>query len=647
MKTSKILHSILYSFLLSPLLLLGQQIQIQTLTLPSLPATFCKSTPFTVDVLETCVGISFTNDSVHVSGNNISVYLYYSLNSSCSNTHVPTKRFFNLGKLQRGTYNITARGFVNGSLASYGSMPVIVGGPDANFTPSDTIICAGDSVFYINTSTGGAWQDWYENGTLVSKRYNYGKVYTIPGTYVIQNEVWGLSCKDIMTHTIYVSDSMDVLYLGNDTALCEGSSLILDAGTNRDSVVWNDLSSNNTLTVTATGSYYVTVYKNDCQLSDTIHVKVNVPQSNYLPEDTTTCDSLVFDLSNAPLSTFNWSNGATSAINKILSTGKVWFTAIDTLTGCSISDTSDVFLNISANIPSYSKDTAVCGNVFNYDISLNRAASYMWYDGNTNPKRSFLADGSYWFEIYHWGGCRTLDTLNVHFTNRQANLLPNEVILCDNDSAYAQLNSSSYSNILWSNGFSSQSTFYFNLGQEWVMATDISGCVYIDTFEIINPTPRTENYFTDTSVCIGETLILQAPEGTTFITENGKQKTLPITNGGGIRVELSDGCTNHIEYVNVSEYNCKCPMVFPDAFTPDHDGLNDLFGPVTSCEFTAFDLEIYNRYGQRIFHSKDPELLFDGTWRGENLPLGVYVYFFEYSTPYTKGKERGHLTLIR
>lgn len=647
MKPSILKYSFLTFLLILSLRGVGQQVQVQTLTFPALPATYCTNTPFTVDVLKTCTGITNIGDSIYILGNSIHVFLYYSNNNPCVSTNTTVIEYFNLGLLAMGNYSVTATGFLNGSVVSSATASVLIEGPLADFSPSATKVCVGDSIFFNSNSTGGSSQKWYENGNQVSTSYHYGKLYTLPGNYIIQNVTSGLGCKDTMSYTIHVKDSVPPINLGNDTTFCTLTSFMLDSGTQHDSVLWSNSSTNQTLSVTSSGTYYLTVFNNGCQLSDTIKVTFNKPFSDYLPEDTSACDFVFFDMTNSPLYNFNWSNGSQSSSNKIISSGNVWFTATDTTTGCTIYDTCNVTISNSSNIPSYSKDTSVCGNIFRYDITINGGSGYRWFDGSTNPVKDFYTSGSFWFEIDHPGGCKSFDTLQLTFVSKQANLVADTCHLCENDSAYVQLISNNYSNILWSNGESAYSTYYSKLGKEWVIATDNLGCSYIDTFEVVSAIPTGETYLSDTSVCIGENLILKAPDGISFIIDNKRSQSLIISSAGSLQIELSNGCTSHKEYIDVSEYNCKCLMVFPDAFTPDHDGLNDYFGPVTSCDFTLYNFEIYNRFGQRIFHSKDPNLLFDGTWKGENLPLGVYVFFFKYSTPYTKGTERGHLTLIR
>ena len=71
-----------------------------------------------------------------------------------------------------------------------------------------------------------------------------------------------------------------------------------------------------------------------------------------------------------------------------------------------------------------------------------------------------------------------------------------------------------------------------------------------------------------------------------------------------------------------------CPSYqLPNTFTPNDDGANDLFKPISSQFIAKVDMEIYNRWGQKIFETENPEIDWDGTnLNGSTLEDGVYYY---------------------
>lgn len=88
-------------------------------------------------------------------------------------------------------------------------------------------------------------------------------------------------------------------------------------------------------------------------------------------------------------------------------------------------------------------------------------------------------------------------------------------------------------------------------------------------------------------------------------------------------------------------------MYIPTAFTPNGDGLNDLF--TISANFTPaqFECTIFSRRGERVFYSKSLDNSWDGTKNGSVMPQNVYVYLIKYVDP--NGKpcvEKGQVTLL-
>jgi gliding motility-associated-like protein len=94
--------------------------------------------------------------------------------------------------------------------------------------------------------------------------------------------------------------------------------------------------------------------------------------------------------------------------------------------------------------------------------------------------------------------------------------------------------------------------------------------------------------------------------------------------------------------------NSRTFVVFPNAFKPDADGMNDLFHPIAS-NVSKFHLTIYNRWGQFIFETNDIEAGWDGNIKGEKCPAGLYVYVadYEFQDDNEMKTSRGSFTLTR
>ncbi len=101
----------------------------------------------------------------------------------------------------------------------------------------------------------------------------------------------------------------------------------------------------------------------------------------------------------------------------------------------------------------------------------------------------------------------------------------------------------------------------------------------------------------------------------------------------------------------VSSMYCDCNAVMPTAFTPNDDGLNDTYYPIfdQGCNITGYSFSIYNRWGQRVFYSQDPNAKWDGEFLGTRAELGVYMYYFKYMAGIQNNQHliKGDITLIR
>ena len=98
-----------------------------------------------------------------------------------------------------------------------------------------------------------------------------------------------------------------------------------------------------------------------------------------------------------------------------------------------------------------------------------------------------------------------------------------------------------------------------------------------------------------------------------------------------------------------------CPnYVLPNAFTPNGDGQNDLFKPFPFCFIDRVEFNVFNRWGQIVFTTNDPQLNWNGNnLQGKELAEGTYYYTCRYFerrvTGITPGPEvlSGYITLIR
>ncbi|PKO96004.1 MAG: hypothetical protein CVU14_11250, partial [Bacteroidetes bacterium HGW-Bacteroidetes-9] len=150
----------------------------------------------------------------------------------------------------------------------------------------------------------------------------------------------------------------------------------------------------------------------------------------------------------------------------------------------------------------------------------------------------------------------------------------------------------------------------------------------------INPKPNIQIGYTDT-ICFGQQLILDPGSGyVSYLWQDGSTMQSQMAYEEGIYwVQVTD--TNSCKASDsVSLVKCNIEILIPNAFTPNSDGLNDIFKPIFSgFEPGMYSLTIYSKWGQIMFTSTEVSTGWDGTIDGVLAPPGVYVYVISYAAP--------------
>jgi gliding motility-associated-like protein len=94
-----------------------------------------------------------------------------------------------------------------------------------------------------------------------------------------------------------------------------------------------------------------------------------------------------------------------------------------------------------------------------------------------------------------------------------------------------------------------------------------------------------------------------------------------------VLVTSDKGCTTEDSIqVKVIPGNTGNGYLVPNAFTPNGDGKNDCFGVTTWGAVSDFELSIFNRWGERVFYTKDSKQCWDGRYKGTEQNANVFVY---------------------
>ena len=167
----------------------------------------------------------------------------------------------------------------------------------------------------------------------------------------------------------------------------------------------------------------------------------------------------------------------------------------------------------------------------------------------------------------------------------------------------------------------------------------------------VTPIPASIHLGTDTTLCEGDTLRLDASTANaTYVWQDSS--TLPyfiVTKDGQYHVAITANCFNGIDSIQVTYKSCEettCTYFIPTAFTPNGDGNNDEFKIRSNCELSGV-LIIYNRYGNEVFKTTDLSTGWNGKYKNEIVQQDVYGYYAEFTLNGKNEKRKGNITLLK
>jgi large repetitive protein len=154
--------------------------------------------------------------------------------------------------------------------------------------------------------------------------------------------------------------------------------------------------------------------------------------------------------------------------------------------------------------------------------------------------------------------------------------------------------------------------------------------------------------------CEDSLIVIDAGSGyTSYAWVSGEitQTILPQTSGTySVTVVDASGC-NVSDSLNVAFKVCQEPedytVFVPNAFTPNNDGNNDRFQFYLD-EVVFAEIQIYNRWGEKVFETNNANEYWDGTYKGQRCSQGVYLYDIKLvGNNGISDKYKGSVTLLR
>lgn len=249
---------------------------------------------------------------------------------------------------------------------------------------ADQGICNGQSVQLDATSPQATylWQNGSTSPTLAA---------TSSGTYAVTVTNACGQASDAVE--ISLLSGAPVVALGADTALCNGTQLVLDATAEEAAYLWQDGSTSPTYTVASAGSYAVTVTNACGEDTGELTITYTAPLSVSLDQEYNACegDEVTLDVSN-PSAAYLWQDGSTNP-NFLVKEGGAY--AVTVTNDCQVLTASTVVNFIELPVASLGDDVALCeGETLALDVTQN-GASYLWQDGSSSSTIMVTASGAY------------------------------------------------------------------------------------------------------------------------------------------------------------------------------------------------------------------------------------------------------------
>ncbi len=482
---------------------------------------------------------------------------------------------------------------------------------------TDTSICAGESVTFDGTSLMGAAYSWSNGSTDPMITINEG------GAYALEATLDNCTYQDSRTLVIR---PLPIVDLGADQTLCEEDVFNLDVNQPGATYTWQDGSGNGNFEVRTDGSYFVAVNLEDCIVSDTANFTFTPLPRFELGNDTLLCEGESLTLNaEVPGATYSWNNGSTGSTITVTEEGN--YNLITLINGCDFSDEINVQYGL---IPDdlLGEDQILCdGEEINFNLDI-RDANYQWIDGSASGLYTINSPGTFGVRI-NVDRCIGGDTINVSYNPLPIFSLGNDTLLCEGDQITLTVNAEA-DLIQWQDGTGANTLSVSSAGTYRALAT-LNDCPFTDEINVDYQASRSFSLGPDTTICDEQSYILSVNQRADRITwqDGSSAQNFTVQEAATYFVEVVDGACIFTDTIVVNTRDCfRFRAYKPTAFSPNNDGFNDVFqiGLPPTVQIAAFEMEVYNRWGAKVYQSTDYEKGWNGLLNGEVLPGGVYLY---------------------
>lgn len=396
------------------------------------------------------------------------------------------------------------------------------------------------------------------------------------------------------------------------------------------------------------------------------------------PADTTICNGTSVTLSASGGLGYEWSPAATlsdpdSAVTIATPDGSTVYTVYTQVGSCEKEIEVPVDVSPGPTITTSGDDEICIGD----EITITAAGgvAYLWSPASTlsnayiaNPIAEPTTTTIYTVIVTDPFGCTNDADLTITVNPLPTVLAGPDTLVCYGEQV--QLYANGGVNYSWSPSdninnpnIGNAVITVFETSPLTVTATDANGC--INTAEVLvelDPVPVAFAGY-DTIIYLGETAFLNGIGGGDFSWSPED----PLSNPNSLNTLATPTETTSFVLSVLSEAGCFSSdtvvvyvtnqplVVFPNAFSPNGDGFNDFYSPFSRGDIAQFEFSIYNRWGELLYTTSNPDALgatqgrgWDGKLNGDEQPLGSYVYLMTLTDLVGKGYTySGAFTLVR
>ncbi|MDT8308131.1 MAG: gliding motility-associated C-terminal domain-containing protein, partial [Bacteroidales bacterium] len=301
------------------------------------------------------------------------------------------------------------------------------------------------------------------------------------------------------------------------------------------------------------------------------------------------------------------------------------------------------------------KDTAICDNTTYYLQGIvdsvycnNMQTSFLWNTGQTTQAITISPPGKFIVEISNLCGA-DIDSITIASLPVPAITLGPDIELCHGDTAVI-IPFPMPESLIWNDGAKDTIRYITSSGYYEASAINFHNCVAKDDIIItFIDTPNINWQLSDTAICIGQPMELDAGAGfDSYLWQDGSTgETFFITDSGWYFVLVANMCGSDVDSMYVFVEDCSLKLYVPNAFTPDGDGINDVF-KAYGIYVEDFEMHIYNRWGEIMFYADDVDNGWDGRFDGKPAAEATYSWKIRYLDATNKYHDiYGFITLLR